>query len=93
MYLHFDFCSLMLRGETRTPGSYHCRTRENQDIVIMEPESLGGIHLSEVKSLNCSNTSHFDLDKPFLLLDSLSCRSNNNNRKGFRMSQNLCGYL
>jgi len=29
----------------------------------MEPDSLGGIHLSKVKSLHCSNTSHFDSDK------------------------------
>lgn len=32
----------------------------------MEPDSLGGIHLSEVKSLNFSNVSHFDSGKPFI---------------------------
>ena len=31
----------------------------------MEPDSLGGIHLSEVKSLSCSNVS-FDSGKPFI---------------------------
>ena len=34
----------------------------------MEPDSLGGIHLSEVKSLSCSNVSHFDSGKPFYCL-------------------------
>lgn len=44
---------------------YRC-TGENKDFVIMEPDSLGGIHLSEVKSLSCSNVSHFDSGKPFI---------------------------
>ena len=32
----------------------------------MEIDSLGGIHLSEVKNLSCSNVSHFDSGKPFI---------------------------